>query len=175
MPALRKVAITGTPGTGKTTTASLLSRLTGIPVYHISNLVHALKGEYDTARKVYCIDTQALRALFAPKKEFILEGLTAHYVPCQLCVVLRTSPKVLEERLKGKGYSGRKLKENVEAERLAVIATEVVENPPASVVAQIDTTTKTPEEVARLILECMNTGKEVFESVDWLENPENRR
>ena len=169
-----KITITGTPGCGKTTVAKLLSELTGIPVFHLSNLIRE-KGfytEYDEKRDAYVTDVEKLTEFFKGKEKFIAEGLVAHYIPSDLCIILRVNPSELPKRLAGKEYSPHKVSENVEAERLAVIATEVFENPRAPRIAHIDTTNRTPEEVVNLILKCME-GEEVFDDVDWLEEQGN--
>jgi len=165
-----KITITGTPGCGKTTVAKLLSKVTGIPLFHLSDLIRerGFYTEYDEKRRAYVTDVEKLREFFKDKEDFIAEGLVAHYIPSDLCVVLRVNPSQLPKRLAGRGYSPFKVAENVEAERFAVIATEVFESPRAPRIAHIDTTDKTPEEVVRLILTCMEGG-EVFEEVDWLE------
>ncbi len=169
-----KITITGTPGCGKTTVAKLLSELTGIPVFHLSNLIRE-KGfytDYDEERDAYVTDVEKLTEFFKGKEKFIAEGLVAHYIPSDLCIILRVNPSELSKRLAGRGYSPSKISENVEAERLAVIATEVFENPCAPRIAHIDTTNRTPEEVVQLILRCMR-GEEIFDNVDWLEEQEN--
>ena len=169
-----RITITGTPGCGKTTVAKLLSEQTGIPVFHLSDLIKE-KGfytDYDKERKAYVTDEEKLVDFFREKENFIAEGLVAHYIPSDLCIILRVNPSELSKRLAGRGYSPLKVAENVEAEKLAVIATEAFENPRAPRIAHIDTTNRTPEEVVRLILKVIE-GEEVFDDVDWLEEQGN--
>jgi len=166
-----RIAITGTPGTGKSTVGKILSERLGIPVYNLSKLIKE-KGfftEFDEKRDAYVVDAEKLQEFFRDKESYIAEGLVAHYVPADLIVILRAKPEVVVERLRPRGYSEEKLKENAEAERLAVIATEVFESSPNSRVAHIDTTNRTPEEVAELIEKALK-GEEVFDEVDWLED-----
>jgi len=166
-----RVAITGTPGTGKSTVGKILSEKLGIPVYNLSELIKE-KGfytEFDEKRGAYIVDVEKLQEFFKGKESYIAEGLVAHYVPADLIVILRAKPEVVVERLRPRRYSEEKLKENAEAERLAVIATEVFESSPDSRVAHIDTTNRTPEEVAELIEKAIE-GEEVFDDVDWLED-----
>ncbi len=166
-----KIAITGTPGTGKSTVGKILSERLGIPVYNLSQLIKE-KGfytEFDEKRKAYVVDLEKLKEFFKDKENYIAEGLVAHYVPADLIVVLRAKPEVVVERLKPRGYPEEKLNENAEAERLAVIATEVFESNSNWKVAHIDTTNRTPEEVAELIERALK-GEEVFDDVDWLED-----
>ncbi len=163
--------ITGTPGTGKSTVGEILSKRLGAPLYNLSKLIKekGLYTEFDEKRDAYVVDVDKLREFFKGKENFIAEGLVAHFIPADLTVVLRARPEVIVERLKPRRYSEEKLKENAEAERLAVIATEVFENPLDCRVVHIDTTDRTPEEVAELIERALK-GEEVFDDVDWLED-----
>jgi len=166
-----RITITGTPGCGKTTVAEILSELLKIEKFNVSELVKEkrLYESFDEKRNSYVVDVEKLVKFFKDKDNFVAEGLVSHYIPADYCIVLRTEPKELERRLVKKGYSPEKIKENVEAEILGVIATEAFENPRAKRITQIDTTKRSPEEVAKAIAEFIN-GKEVFDEVDWLEN-----
>jgi adenylate kinase len=165
-----RITITGTPGTGKTTVGKLLARKLGLPFYELSKVVkeEGLYSGYDGEREAYEVDYEKLRAFFEDKKEFVAEGLVAHKVPSDLLVILRARPETVVERLKPRGYPEKKLKENAEAERLAVVATEAVEEPLAPKVVHLDTTHRTPQEVVELIEKAIK-GEEIFEEIDWLE------
>jgi len=166
-----RIAITGTPGTGKTTVSKILSERLGLPLYNLSELIkeRGLYTEYDSDRDSYVVDTEKLREFFSDRDSFIAEGLVSHYLPAEFVVVLRTNPSVLRERLKGRNYREEKVEENVEAERIGFIATEVFENPMGRKVIQIDTTNRSPEEVADLIERALR-GEEIFDEIDWLED-----
>ena len=165
-----KLTITGTPGTGKSTVARILSKKLGLPIYNISEVVkkEKLYSEFDERRDAFIVDIEKLENFFEDKKDFIAEGLVAHYIPSDILVILRVNPEKISERLAGRGYSEEKIKENEEAERFAVIATEAIENPKAKRILHIDTTNRTPEEIVELILKGLS-GEEVFEEIDWLE------
>lgn len=166
-----RITITGTPGCGKTTTAELLAKLLRLRVFNLSSLVkkEKLYEDFDAERNSYVVDVEKLVEFFKDKDDFIAEGLVSHYIPADYCIVLRTNPKELERRLKERNYSPQKVRENLEAEILGVIATEAFENPKARKTTQIDTTNRTPSEVAEKIVEFIK-GKEVFDEVDWLED-----
>ncbi len=165
-----KLTITGTPGTGKSTIARILSKKLKLPVYNISEIVkkERLYSEFDEKRNAFIVDVEKLRNFFEDKKDFIAEGLVAHYIPSDILIILRVNPEKISERLAGRGYSGKKIKENEEAERFAVIATEAIENPKAKRILHIDTSNRTPEEVVELVLKGVR-GEEIFEEIDWLE------
>ncbi|SMO53597.1 adenylate kinase [Balnearium lithotrophicum] len=168
-----RIAITGTPGTGKTTVSRILSKKLSYPVYSLSELVkrEKLYSEFDERRNSYVVDIEKLKGFFKGKENFIAEGLVSHYIPVDLIVVLRAKPETIRERLKERNYSKEKVEENVEAERIGFIATEVFEGSGKARVVQIDTTRRTPEEVAGLIGRALK-GEEVFDDVDWLEDEE---
>ncbi|WP_163328676.1 adenylate kinase family protein [Desulfurobacterium thermolithotrophum] len=165
-----KITITGTPGTGKTTVANILSKKLNLPLFNISELVkkEKLYIEFDSKRNAFVVDPEKLREFFHNKKHFIAEGLVAHYIPSDILIILRVNPKKIPERLAERNYTEEKVRENEEAERFAVIATEAIENSKAKRILHIDTTKRKPEDVVNLILEGIG-GKEVFEEVDWLE------
>ncbi len=166
-----KITITGTPGTGKTTVSKIISRKLNLPLFELSKVIKEKKLYtcYDEKRDSYVVDLDALKKFFEGKESFIAEGVVAHYIPSDVLVILRLHPERVKKRLKKRGYPEEKVAENVESEKLAVIATEAFNSPPSPKILHIDTTDRTPEEVAELILEGIK-GKEIFDDVDWLED-----
>ena len=127
------IAITGTPGTGKTSVSVELGRR-GYKVLDGNSHMrdHGLLGMKDEGRDTYEVDLDKLNdslAEFAESDEIIfLDSHLAHMVDCSTIVVLRCSPKVLADRLTRRGYSQEKVTENVQAEILDVILCEAVES-----------------------------------------------
>jgi adenylate kinase len=169
-----RITITGTPGTGKSTVAKLLAERLKLPLFELSRLVREEKlySELDDERNALVVDPEKLKSYFENRNAFIAEGLVAHLIPADLLVILRASPETVRKRLAPRNYPPAKVEENVEAERFAVIATEALENPLAERVIHIDTTNRTPEQVAELIERAVK-GEEIFEDVDWLETEGN--
>lgn len=162
-----KVAVTGTPGVGKTTACALVK---GTPVLHVNELAEkygALCG-YDRKRKTREVDVAKLaRAVAKLEGDMIIEGHLSHLLGPDLAIVLRCSPKVLERRLGWKGWDERKIRENVEAEAVDVILIEALERVPE--VLEFDTTRKKPETVARAIEAIMAGERQKYRvgHVDW--------
>ena len=85
-----------------------------------------------------------------------------------MVIVLRLHPSLLRPRLKARGYSEAKIRENLEAEALDVILVEAVEM--CRRVDEIDTTGKSAAEVAGMIREIVEGRLRLTPGqVDWLE------
>lgn len=171
------IALSGTPGTGKTTISRILRQH-----YHIIDLnqlvIHEeLYSGKDEKRDSYLVDIEKIKKRIKhtnSKADVIIEGHFSHLLDVDAVILLRTSPQILEKRLEKKGISLKKIKENVEAEAVDVILVEAVEG--CSKVFEIDTTNKTPQEVTACviyIIECLKNGKipEKFlpGKINWLE------
>ncbi|NYT00560.1 MAG: AAA family ATPase, partial [Methanocellales archaeon] len=123
-----KIGITGTPGTGKSAVCKILKKY--YPVINLNQIIKDKKlytGE-DQQRNTLITDTDELIKYLSNyvkywdvKKKTIFEGHLAHYLPLDVCIVLRTSPYELRIRLIKKGFDDAKINENVEAEALDVI------------------------------------------------------
>lgn len=162
-----KVAVTGTPGVGKTTASGLVR---SVRVVHVNDIVDecgAVVG-FDEDRSTKEVDVEKVQAAVSGLEgEVILEGHFSHLLGVDLAIVLRCSPKVLESRLAAKGWNDAKIRENVEAEAVDVVLIEAVENVP--IVCEIDTTGMEPGSVAASIEEIIagETKKYPVGNVDW--------
>jgi len=126
------IAVSGTPGSGKTTMARRLSRELGFELLHLSDFIknERLSSGFDRRRDSRIIDVERLSRRFedwsAGKKSLIVEGHLSHLLPVTHVVVLRASPKVLKTRLARRRYPKGKIMENLEAEYLGVILGEAL-------------------------------------------------
>lgn len=174
------LAITGTPGTGKTSVCKAFGR-----EYVDLNSVIEEQGFYtgiDRKRGCLIADLDKLEEYvrLKEKEALVIEGHLAHLLSPEVAIVLRANPSVLAERLKQKGFPPQKIKENVEAETLDIILAEAVEL--CETVYEVDTSGKSVEEVAAVVREIINIeieGEEESErkkslrarykpgSVDW--------
>lgn len=136
-----RVALTGTPGTGKTTIAQHLDDDL-LEVVDIGELIDRddLIDAYDADRDTAVVDLDALIKTVADMDDVLFESHYAHRIPVDRAVVLRCHPTELERRLRGRGVDERSARENAEAEALDVILAEAVDALGANAVVEVDTT-----------------------------------
>jgi adenylate kinase len=163
------IAITGTPGTGKSSTCEVLSRR-GYAVLDLDEIARRegyIVGR-DELRGSDEVDLDALReGLRVPAKVAFLKGHYSHQMDVNMAIVLRCRPSVLRARLETRGWSPAKVRENVESEAIDGILQEAVGRLPF--VFEIDTTDATPSETAEVILAILQGETKGHEpgSVDW--------
>ena len=159
-----RVAVPGTPGTGKTTATELLeSRLADadapaesdesppdLEVIHVNRVLEdeGLYTEVDADRGSVVADLEALADWLAGRDDVVIESHLAHHFDADRVAVLRCEPGTLEERLLERGESESKAAENAESEALDVILSEAVEEHGLESVYEIDTTDRSPADVA---------------------------
>lgn len=168
MPAVL-IAVTGTPGTGKTSACEVLARrgYTVIDLDEVARRDGFVTGR-DAVRQTDEVDIEALRdGLNVPAKIAFLRSHFAHRMNVNVAIVLRCRPSVLRQRLEARGWGPEKVRENVEAEAIDVILQEAVTNLPF--VYEVDTTDLTPEATADAILAVLQGKTKGHEpgSVDW--------
>lgn len=146
------IAISGTPGTGKTGVAKLLAKRLGWKLIGLNRLAarKGLYAGYDRGRKCRIVDIGGLakevRKLAKTTENLVLESHYAHDMPCDFAVILHANPRELRKRMEAKGWSRKKIEENVLAEIMDVCRTEALEQ--GRNILDIDTTKKTPRKVA---------------------------
>lgn len=146
-----RVAVTGTPGTGKTSATEQLE--TDLEVIHLNERIRTegLTAGHDESRDSAVADLDAVGASLADRDDILVESHLAHHVDVDRVVVLRCHPETIEDRLEERGESVDSIRENAESEALDVILSEAVENHGQDSVYEIDTSERTPAEVAREI------------------------
>lgn len=146
-----RVAVTGTPGTGKTTASELVE--TDLEVIGLNELVRTegLTTGTDEERDSLVADIDAIASRLSDRDDILVESHLAHHLEADRVVVLRCRPAELEQRLFDRGESERKAEENAEAEALDVILSEAVDRHGFDAVFEIDTTDRPPEAVAEEI------------------------
>jgi len=152
-----RVALTGTPGTGKTAVGTSLKRqgYTVVQLHRLAQQNSCIDG-IDTERVSELVDVVKLNSVV--KKNYsndvlvFFEGHLGHLLKAMdKVIVLRCHPEELRRRLLKKRWSEKKIKENVDAEIIDVILCETVEHHPIKDIFEIDTTKKDVETVAQSI------------------------
>ncbi len=156
------IALTGTPGTGKTCAAGILKKK-GFAAIGLNSEIRKRKlySGYDRKRKTYVADFGKIGKFL--KKELkrekyrdkiaLIDSHLSHLLPSRIvdaAVVLRCEPAVLERRLEKRGWNAEKVRENVEAEIIGLIECEARKK--HEKVFVIDTTRLTAEQAARKIM-----------------------
>lgn len=163
------VAVTGTPGTGKTAACAFLR---GYTVISVRELVEENAGmfERDPERDTLEVDPEVLRRQI-PEIEgiMVLEGHLSHLLDPDITIVLRCNPQVLAERLFSRPWPPQKIRENQEAEAVDVIMIEAMEK--SDLVFEIDTSELSPREVAAAIDSIIRGERGKYEpgNIDWSE------
>jgi adenylate kinase len=170
--ARRPVALTGTPGVGKSAVAArLASRWPGAEVAEL-----ALRAGAGTrVRGGVQVDLDRLRAsLTSPPRSSepgLLVGHLAHLLPVREAIVLRCHPRELEKRLRGaRRGTARDRRANFVSEALDLVLSEALDR--RLRVYEIDTTGRSVADVAREVDRRLRRGGAPRHGiVDWLSDP----
>jgi len=164
------LAVTGTPGTGKTTIARALADKLDAEYFDVAKEVrNDASAGYDEDRGVPVADIEALREA-VPEEDVVIDGHIAHLLEPDAVVVLRCAPDVLRDRLEERGWSDEKVRENVESEALDIVLAEAVETD--APVFEFDTTEATPEETVEEVVRALEEDEGRVGVVDWSDHIE---
>lgn len=146
-----RVAVTGTPGTGKTTAVEHLE--TDLEVIHLNDVIvdEDLTTGHDETRESAIADIEAVAAWLEGRDDILFESHLAHHFDADRVVVLRCHPEELSARLAERDESPDSIEENAESEALDVILTEAVETHGIDSVYEFETTDASPAAVASTI------------------------
>ncbi|MCW4016659.1 MAG: adenylate kinase family protein [Candidatus Bathyarchaeota archaeon] len=174
------ILVTGTPGVGKTTVANKLASRLDAACICITEMVknEKLITATDEQRQTLVADTKKLTKrvqdmLMELEGNIILEG---HYVVdvvpkehVNTVVVLRRDPHELKEVLEKRGYSEKKVWENIAAEVLDVCLWDAISTCGVENVCEIDVSNKTVETVIEEIVLVLERKQECTSgTIDWL-------
>jgi adenylate kinase len=162
------VAITGTPGTGKSAVYELLKER-GDAVMTVEDLARRYDALSEDDKGV-TVDMDALVSRIGERGgEGFLVGHLAHLLPADLCIVLRTHPDLIIERLKARGYDEEKVMANAEAEAIDLILIEALDS--CQCVCEIDCSERSEEGVVAAIDSILQGNKDEYApgKVDWSE------
>ena len=184
---MRVIAISGTPGTGKTSNSKRLNLQLNSKLFSLSEIVNKKQffTSRDEARETYVTDENRLINYLIKKiREYekqpidfmIIEGHFVDILPADLidmAIILRCHPERLSERLSERGYNSKKIQENLQAEILGNSVSYMIETQGDFPILEIDTTLLSLKESTQLIHDLIikNEDPEKYKigRVDWLE------
>jgi adenylate kinase len=183
----RAILVTGTPGTGKTTVSRLLAKAVHAK-YVNPGILLPRKGidyAYDERRKTRIVSIRRLRSSLATlagrtDRGLIIDSHIAFKITSsprlQRVIVLRCNPALLEQRLKRKHWSKRKISENVLAEILDICLWDAVQNYGWRRISEIDTSDKRPSHVLQLAIRALKRrGVRKQPKAQWLSSLRHQR
>jgi broad-specificity NMP kinase len=170
--AMRKIVITGTPCTGKTTLAAEVAKELGVPAVSINDFAvakghYAVKpGEQEKTVDIKKTAAELSKYLSTLPGGYVVEGHLAceFALPCDAVVVLRCHPSILARRYRERHYPKRKTDDNLLCELLDYCQTLSELNYPKGKVVQVDNSKNLS---ANEILE--RAGKKQSDFINWAE------
>ncbi len=132
------IIVTGTPGTGKTTTAKLLAKELGAEYIDVNEIIKkqsALIKFFDKERDCDVIDENKLSFVLedlikTSKGSVVIDSHMSHHISNKLvdcCIVTRCDLPLLKKRLQERSYSEAKVKENLDSEIFEICLQEAIE------------------------------------------------
>jgi len=173
------IAITGVPGTGKSSIAAEISKSTGAKIISINDLVaqQGLFSEVDVSdgAKIVLMPKleRALRQEISKRTgDVVVDGHLACEIKMKadLALVCRCHPDVLRKRLTARGYNEGKVKANVLSEMLDYCTLQCERNFPKANIFEVDTSEKSAKECAKyalLVLADKKKAAKSRENVNW--------
>lgn len=167
-----RIALTGSPGVGKTTVGQLAANA-GYKLVDVKAWAHevgAVAG-HDPDDEADAIDVDLLAAALRDEPRqpgsVIYEGHLAHLLPVDVAWVIRCDPRVLAARLAARGYRPAKVRENLEAEAIDIILQEALDS--GARVIQRDGTKRTAQGLFSSFEQATRqaAGPSDLEPVDW--------
>lgn len=176
----RVILITGTPCTGKTTTAKQLAQKLNAQYINLTQYAkenNLTIGE-DKQRKTTIIDEKAMKTKLAKtitsadNIDVVIDGHYAAAVTPKKqtthVFVLRKNPKHLKQQMQRCGFENQKLNENLSAEILDTCLIEALQNHKGKV-CEIDTTEKTTQQIVNEIGDVLGNRKKCYSGyIDWI-------
>jgi adenylate kinase len=134
---MKAIIVTGSVGTGKTTLSKRLSKKLNFAYVDVKRLIekNRLYDGCDKKRKCKIVDTKKLNDFLIKlvkdsNKGIVIDSHMSHYLPkkyVDLCIVTKCDLKILEKRLKKRGYHKDKIRENLDCEIFDVCLNEARE------------------------------------------------
>ena len=174
------IAISGTPGSGKTSLANLFDS-EKVTVYSVKELAEEYDciGEVDSTDGAQEIDIHRLAEEWENEDLglVIIEGHLSHFLDLDAIIILRCNPIELEKRLAARGYPDQKIRANTEWELIAGNWSELLEFEIELPIIEFDSTSQNPEQILEKVTQWIADGmpytsiaEESQVAIDWLES-----
>ena len=148
---MKVIIVTGSVASGKTTLAEKLAKKLNFEYLDVNKIINKIYEGYDKKRKSKIVDVKKLNKNLIKEindfkslnkktnikknnkkivKGLIIDSHLSHYLPkryVDLCIVTKCDLKKLEKRLRKRGYSKEKIRENLDAEIFDVCLNEAKE------------------------------------------------
>jgi adenylate kinase len=166
------LVITGNPGVGKHTIAKSVAKILNYEILDI-NKIALESGICKKNDESIDVDVKKLQNILKTriKKKSIVVGHLAPYAltksQVKKAIILRKNPYKLISIYKKRGYSAKKIAENLGSEVLGVIAYDCMKKFGKNKSYQLDTTSKSVSQITKIIIKSIS-GKFENDEVDWL-------
>ena len=152
---MKKIIVSGTPGTGKTELAKALAEKLGYKYIDVNKLIkeNSLSDGYDNEKKCEIVGVKKLSRFLVDfikksKQNLVIDSHLAHCIPpkhIDLCIITKCGLKELKKRLEKRKYNNEKIRENLDSEIFDICLNEAVEK--GHTILIIDTTGKKANEL----------------------------
>ena len=161
------IALTGTPGTGKTT----LSKKLNYNIVSINQSYPEISdGKNENGDWLINLDKLLDIIEVAKYNNTVFEGHVSHFLEnLDLIIVLRCQPSKLQERLEERNYNQEKIRENIEAEALNIISEEAIDSYGEEKVFELDTSSSDLDESVNLLNDIINGNIKSNKRIDYSE------
>ena len=169
----RIVALTGSPGTGKTTLASRLLNQ-GVKVVTLEDAAERVDALSHVEGELEVETSKLAEWKWEGNDHCVIDGHLSHHCPINAVIVLRCHPLELRRRLEQRtDYGPEKVESNVEWELISGVWADLIVLHPQAKVIEIDTTEQEVpiDAVLDFILKAEpSTSVEEFitDSIDWI-------
>ena len=170
-----RIAISGSPGAGKSTISSLLENM-GYRIETVESLADEFEciGEVDSRDGARPIDVEKLQKKLKvawkedPEGPTVIDGHLSHLLDVDCVVILRCRPRDLRERLAGRSYSSQKINGNVDWEILGGPWAEIESG---KAIVEFDTSSERSESIVATILQWVSDDfkpRSPRNPIDWV-------
>ncbi|MFH1682901.1 MAG: AAA family ATPase [Candidatus Woesearchaeota archaeon] len=130
---MKTIIISGTPASGKTTLGKRLAKELKFNFFDLEPILENISEGYDRKKQCLVIDIKKLnrevvKVLNGSKENLVISSHLIQHLPkkyVDLCVVTRCSDlKKLKKRLEKRGYSKKKVEENLQCEIFGICLEE---------------------------------------------------